>query len=77
MKQHIIHCLVRMEEYLLSNLKRLYGRITEKLTLQVERNEGFSPLIKLTNGENTYKLLSESINWAEETEEIMIENIPI
>lgn len=65
------------EEYLLSNLKRLYGRITEKLTLQVERNEGFSPLIKLTNGENTYKLLSESINWAEETEEIMIENIPI
>lgn len=68
--------LMRPELWLLGNQKRIYGRVTEKLTLQVERNENFSPIINLTGEGNTYKLLSESINWAEETEEIMIENIP-
>lgn len=68
--------LMRPELWLLGNQKRIYGRVTEKLTMQVERNENFSPIINLTGEGNTYKLLSESINWAEETEEIMIENIP-
>lgn len=68
--------MMRPELYLLGNQKRIYGRVTEKLTLQVERNEDFSPIVNLTGAGNTYKLLSESIDWAEETEEIMIENIP-
>lgn len=67
--------MMRPELSLLSNQKRIYGRITEKLNLEVERSEIFSPMLKLTRGKSNYKLLAESIDWADDTEEIMIEDI--
>lgn len=63
------------EEHLLGILKRVYGRITEKLNVTIERSE-LSPMIRLLKGNKIYRILSEKIEWADDSEEIMIENIP-
>lgn len=66
----------RPEEYLLSNLKRIYGRITEKLTLQMEREDSVTPLMRLTRSGKRYILLSENVNWSDGTVEYIIEDLP-
>lgn len=66
----------RPEEYLLSNLKRIYGRITEKLALQMEREDSVTPLMRLTRSGKRYILLSENVNWSDGTVEYIIEDLP-
>lgn len=66
----------RPEEYLLSNLKQVYGRITEKLTLEVEKEDFITPLMRLTRFGKRYALLSESVNWSDGTVECIIEDLP-
>lgn len=66
----------RPEEYLLSNLKQVYGRITEKLTLQMEREDSVTPLMRLTRSGKRYALLSENVNWSDGTVEYIIEDLP-
>lgn len=63
------------EERLLGILKQVYGRTTEKLNITVERNE-LTPMARLTRDGKNYRVLSEKIEWADDSEEIMIENIP-
>lgn len=63
------------EEHLLGILKQVYGRITEKLNITVERSE-LTPMARLTRDGKNYRVLSEKIEWADDSEEIMIENIP-
>lgn len=63
------------EERLLGMLKQVYGRITEKLNITVERGE-LTPMMRLTRNEKKYRILSEKIEWVDDSEEIMIENIP-
>ena len=63
------------EERLLGILKQVYGRTTEKLNITVERSE-LTPMARLTRDGRNYRVLSEKIEWADDSEEIMIENIP-
>lgn len=63
------------EERLLGILKQVYGRTTEKLNITVERSE-LTPMARLTRDGKNYRVLSEKIEWADDSEEIMIENIP-
>lgn len=63
------------EEHLLGILKQVYGRITEKLNITVERSE-LTPMMRLVRNDKTYRILSEKIEWADDSEEILIENIP-
>lgn len=63
------------EERLLGILKQVYGRTTEKLNITVERSE-LTPMMRLTRNEKKYRILSEKIEWVDDSEEIMIENIP-
>lgn len=67
---------MRPEMALLSNLKRLYGRTTEKLTLEMEKAD-ITPLTRLTRDGKTYVVLSESVDWSEETVNYMIEDLPV
>ena len=66
----------RPEAYLLGILKQVYGRITEKLTVKMEREENLTPLMRLTRSGRRYALLSESVNWSEGTSEYIIEKLP-
>lgn len=68
--------MIRPELHLLGILKQLYGRITEKLTLEMEYDDTVSPLTRLTRSGKRYAVLSESINWADETVEYIIEDLP-
>ena len=63
------------EERLLGILKQVYGRTTEKLNITVERSE-LTPMARLTRDGRNYRVLSEKIEWADDSEEILIENIP-
>lgn len=63
------------EQHLLGILKRVYGRVTEKLNIVIERSD-LTPLMRLTRSGKEYRILSEKIEWADDSEEIMIENIP-
>lgn len=63
------------EERLLGILKQVYGRTTEKLNITVERSE-LTPMMRLVRNDKTYRILSEKIEWADDSEEILIENIP-
>ena len=63
------------EQHLLGILKQVYGRVIEKLNITVERSD-LTPMMRLVRDEKVYRILSEKIEWADESEEIMIENIP-
>ena len=63
------------EKNLLNVMKQVYGRTTEKLNITVERSE-LTPMMRLVRNDKTYRVLSEKIEWADDSEEIMIENIP-
>ena len=63
------------EQHLLGILKQVYGRITEKLNITVVRS-CLTPMMRLFSNGKEYRILSEKIEWADESEEIMIENIP-
>ena len=63
------------ENRLLGILKQVYGRVTEKLNITVERSD-LTPMMRLVRNDKTYRILSEKIEWAEDSEEILIENIP-
>jgi hypothetical protein len=63
------------EQHLLGILKQVYGRITEKLNITVVRSR-LTPMLRLFSNGKEYRILSEKIEWADESEEIMIENIP-
>lgn len=63
------------ENHLLGMLKQVYGRVTEKLNITVERSD-LTPMMRLVRNEKTYRILSEKIEWADDSEEILIENIP-
>ena len=63
------------EQHLLNMLKQVYGRITEKLKVTVERSD-LTPMMRLVRDEKEYRILSEKIEWVDESEEIVIENIP-
>lgn len=62
---------VRPEMNLVSKGVQLYGRNTEKLTLQLEV-AGIDPHDLLTRNGKKYVLASETINWQEETGEYVI-----
>lgn len=63
------------ENHLLGILKQVYGRVTEKLNITVERSD-LTPMMRLVRNDKTYRILSEKIEWADDSEEILIENIP-
>lgn len=63
------------EQRLLGILKQVYGRVTEKLNVMVEQSD-LTPMMRLVRNGKEYRILSEKIEWADESEEIMIENIP-
>lgn len=63
------------EQRLLGILKQVYGRVIEKLNISVERSD-LTPMMRLVRDGKVYRMLSEKIEWADESEEIMIENIP-
>ena len=61
----------RPEMNLVSKGVQLYGRNTEKLTLQLERI-GANPHDLLTRNGKKYVLASEAVNWQEETGQYII-----
>ena len=63
------------EENLLNVIKRVYGRVIEKLNITVEQSY-LNPMMRLVRNGKEYRILSEKIEWADDSEEIMIENIP-
>ena len=65
----------RPEQHLLGILKQVYGRVIEKLNITVEQSY-LNPMMRLVRNGKEYRILSEKIEWADDSEEIMIENIP-
>lgn len=63
------------EQHLLGILKQVYGRVIEKLNITVEQSY-LNPMMRLVRNGKEYRILSEKIEWADDSEEIMIENIP-
>lgn len=63
------------EENLLNVIKRVYGRVIEKLNITVEQSY-LNPMMRLVRNGKEYRILSEKIEWADDSEEIMIENTP-
>lgn len=63
------------EQHLLGILKQVYGRVIEKLNITVEQSY-LNPMMRLVRNGKGYRILSEKIEWADDSEEIMIENIP-
>lgn len=65
----------RPELHLLSNLKRIYGRITEKLTLEMEYSSRVRPWSVVTYAEKKYRVLSKATEWTDEHTSYMIEQL--
>jgi hypothetical protein len=62
---------VRPEIALLGKLKRLYGRITKKLTLQVVHGD-VSPTSRVIYDGTNYAVTAESVDWENEREELTL-----
>lgn len=63
--------MMRPELALLGKLKRYYGRITKRLTLQVRRGS-VDPLTRVVYNGANYAVTGENVDWANDTEELII-----
>lgn len=65
----------RMEQWLLGNLKRLFGRYIEKLTLRV-RGVELTPRTRLTLDGTDWQVLSVAREWTGDGETVICESLP-
>ena len=65
----------RPELHLIGNLKRIYGRIIEKLTLEMEYSARVRPWSVVTYAGKKYRVLSKATEWTDEHTSYMIEQL--
>jgi hypothetical protein len=63
--------LMRPEEALLTRLRRLYGRTTKALTLEIVHGD-LTPLTRVTYDGTSYAVTGENVDWDTETETVTL-----
>lgn len=70
--QHVMFGLRRVELCLLGTLKRIFGRIVEKLTIRFEKSS-IRPIDMITRDDRNYHPIAESVDWIDDSAEYTME----
>lgn len=72
--QHVMYGLKRVEMCLLGTLKRIFGRIIEKLTVRFEK-ASIRPIDRISRGGRKYQPIAESVDWIDDSAEYTMEEV--